>query len=151
MLKTTGNYITAGLMLLLSEAHVLGSTSSLPARTLHSLIEQNFGPYAAGVSERLISGAYCPPPGTAPRSGLELGIKDVGNGVKVARENGMQPRIGEMYLEAAGEAGMWAEKEGRGRRMDSSAVFGVVRSRAGLGFELDSGEGEGEGKEEAER
>ncbi|KAF2833314.1 NAD(P)-binding protein [Ophiobolus disseminans] len=133
LLKTTSNFITAGLMYLLSEAHTLASISDLPSGTLHTLIEHNFGAYAAGVSERLISGAYCPAPGEAPRSGLELGIKDVGHGVNLAKEKGMKLEIGEMYLEAAGEAKKWGDM--RGRRMDSSAVFGVVRERAGVGFE----------------
>jgi 3-hydroxyisobutyrate dehydrogenase-like beta-hydroxyacid dehydrogenase len=133
LLKTTSNFITAGLMYLLSEAHTLASLSGLPAETLHALVEQNFGNYAAGVSERLTSGAYCPAEGEAPRSGLELGIKDVGHGVSLAKGNGMQLRLGEMYLEAAGEAKAWGDE--RGRRMDSSAVFGVVRTRAGEEFE----------------
>jgi 3-hydroxyisobutyrate dehydrogenase-like beta-hydroxyacid dehydrogenase len=123
-------------MYLLSEAHTLASLSGLPAETLHALVEQNFGAYAAGVSERLISGAYCPVKGEAPRSGLELGIKDVGHGVSLAKESGMQLRLGEMYLEAAGEAKTWGDE--RGRNMDSSAVFGVVRKRAGEQFETDA-------------
>lgn len=122
-------------MYLLSEAHTLASASGLPADTLHTLISENFGAYAAGVSERLISGAYCPAEGEAPRSGLELGIKDVGHGVRVAREKGVELRAGEMYLDAAGEAKIWGDE--RGRMMDSSSVFGVVRARAGLGFETD--------------
>jgi len=134
LLKTTSNFITAGLMYLLSEAHTLASLTDLPSSTLHTLIEHNFGAYASGVSERLISGAYCPAPGEAPRSGLELGIKDVGHGVSLARENGMKLEIGEMYLEAAGEAKKWGEE--RSRKMDSSAVFGVVREKAGLEFEV---------------
>ncbi|KAH5552937.1 hypothetical protein HBI25_179320 [Parastagonospora nodorum] len=135
LLKTTSNFITAGLMYLLSEAHTLASASGLPADTLHTLVSENFGTYAAGVSERLISGAYCPAEGEAPRSGLELGIKDVGHGVRVAKEKGLELRVGEMYLDAAGEAKVWGDE--RGRRMDSSSVFGVVRARAGLEFETD--------------
>jgi 3-hydroxyisobutyrate dehydrogenase-like beta-hydroxyacid dehydrogenase len=135
LLKTTSNFITAGLMYLLSEAHTLAAKSGLPADTLHELVAQNFGAYAGGVSERLVSGAYCPAEGEAPRSGLELGIKDVGHGVNLARENGMKLEVGEMYLEAAGEAKKWGDE--RGRKMDSSAVFGVVRARAGEEFETE--------------
>ncbi|KAF1915098.1 hypothetical protein BDU57DRAFT_262458 [Ampelomyces quisqualis] len=135
VLKTTGNFIAAGPMVLLSEAHTLASVSGLPAETLHELVERNFGAYAAGVSERLIGGAYCPAAGEVPRSGLELGIKDVGHGVGLAREKGMRLRVGEMYLDAAGEAKAWGDE--RGRRMDSSSVFGVVRTRAGERFETD--------------
>jgi 3-hydroxyisobutyrate dehydrogenase-like beta-hydroxyacid dehydrogenase len=133
LLKTTSNFLTAGLMVLLSEAHTLASLSGLPASTLHALVEQNFGAYAAGVSERLVSGAYCPAEGEAPRSGLELGIKDVGHGVELAKSKGMKLQVGEMYLDAASEAKAWGDQ--RDRRMDSSAVFGVVRTRAGEEFE----------------
>lgn len=133
LLKTTSNYVTAGLMYLLSEAHVFAEISGLPAEILHELVEQNLGTYAGGVSERLMSGAYCPGEGEAPRSGLELGIKDVGHGVSCAREKGVRLRVGEMYLDAAGEAKEWGDE--RGRKLDSSSVFGTVRRRGGLEFE----------------
>lgn len=133
LLKTTSNFLTAGLMTLLSEAHVLAEKSGLPASVLEDLVEENFGAYALGVSRRLTRGTYLPPVGEAPSSGLELGIKDVGHGVGLAREKDMRLRIGEMYLEAAEEARVYGEQ--RGRRCDSSAVFGVVRQRAGLEFE----------------
>ncbi|KAF2034938.1 NAD(P)-binding protein [Setomelanomma holmii] len=133
LLKTTSNFITAGLMSLLSEAHVLAEISGLDADILHSLVSENFGPYAASVSERLISGAYCPAPGVALRSGLELGIKDVGHGVALARGKGWKLEVGEMYMRDAGRAKAWGDE--RRRRMDSSAVYGVVRERAGLDFE----------------
>lgn len=135
LLKTTSNFVTAGLMYLLSEAHTLAEKTGLPSNVLHDLVTQNFGTYASSVSERLIGGAYCPASGEAPRSGLELGIKDVGHGVTLARESGMKLEIGEMYLNAAGAAKKWGDE--RGRKMDSSAVFGVVREKAELGFETE--------------
>lgn len=122
-------------MYLLSEAHTLASVTDLPAEILESLIEQNFGAYAHGVSKRLTSGAYFPAAGQAPSSGLELGIKDVGHGVTLAQDQGMKLEIGEMYLGAAKEAKEYGDASGR--RCDSSSVFGVVRQRAGLEFETD--------------
>ncbi|RYN35819.1 hypothetical protein AA0113_g1288 [Alternaria arborescens] len=135
LLKTTSNFITAGLMMLLSEAHVLAEKAGLPASVLESLVEENFGAYAHGVSKRLTSGSYLPAPGQAPSSGLELGIKDVGHGVSLAKQAGMTLGIGEMYLGAAEEAKAYGDE--MGRRCDSSAVFGIVRKRAGLDFESD--------------
>jgi 3-hydroxyisobutyrate dehydrogenase-like beta-hydroxyacid dehydrogenase len=150
LLKTTSNFITAGLMLLLSEAHTLAEKSGLPATVLEQLVESNFGANAHGVSERLTSGAYFPPPGVAPASGLELGIMDVGHGVNLARDEGIKLRIGEMYLEAAEEARNYGQE--RGRRCDSSAVFGVVRWRARLGFESEVvKKRDAKGKEEERR
>ncbi len=135
LLKTTSNFITAGLMLLLSEAHALAEKTGLPASVLEALVEENFGAYAHGVSKRLTSGSYLPAVGQSPSSGLELGIKDVGHGVSLAREAGMKLGIGEMYVEAAEEAKAYGDE--KGRRCDSSAVFGIVRKRAGLEFETD--------------
>jgi 3-hydroxyisobutyrate dehydrogenase-like beta-hydroxyacid dehydrogenase len=132
-LKAAGNYLTAGLMLLLSEAHVLAANAGLSSDALDELVAHNFGDYASGVSLRLSQGAYCPAPGDAPRSGLELGIKDVGIGVAMAEAGVLS--VGEAYLEAAAEAKAWGDD--RARRMDSSSVYGVVRQRAGLEFETD--------------
>ena len=89
-----------------------------------------------GVSQRLTSGAYFPAVDEAPRSGLELGIKDVGHGVDLAREAGLGLRVGELYLEAAKEAKKYGD--GRNRKLDSSSVYGVVRNQAGLDFETDA-------------
>jgi 3-hydroxyisobutyrate dehydrogenase-like beta-hydroxyacid dehydrogenase len=133
LLKTTSNFITAGLMMLLSEAHTLAEKTGLPTSVLEQLVENNFGQYAHGVSKRLTSGVYFPPVGTAPSSGLELGIKDVGHGFNLAKEKGMKLGIGEMYLDAAREAKEYGDKGGR--KCDSTAVYGVVRQRAGLEFE----------------
>ncbi|KAH7385625.1 hypothetical protein BKA66DRAFT_461663 [Pyrenochaeta sp. MPI-SDFR-AT-0127] len=135
LLKTTSNFITAGLMYLLSEAHTLASKTGLPAEVLEALIEQNFGAYAYGVSKRLTSGAYYPAEGQAPNSGLELGIKDVGHGVNLAKGAGMKLEIGELYLGAAEEAKKYGNE--RMRKCDSSSVFGAVRQRAGLEFETE--------------
>lgn len=133
LLKTTSNMLTAGMMYLISEAHTLAEKSGLPSTVLESLIEQNLGVYAHGVSRRLTSGAYLPALGQAPQSSLELGIKDVQHGVDLARSRGMRLDVAERYVDAAREAKEWSVEKGRG--LDSSSVYGVVRKRAGLGFE----------------
>lgn len=133
LLKTTSNMLTAGMMYLISEAHTLAEKSGLPSSVLESLIEQNLGTYAHGVSKRLTSGAYLPAEGQAPQSSLELGIKDVQHGVDLAGAKGMKLDVAESYVQAAKEAKAWSEQTGRA--LDSSSVFGVVRSRAGLDFE----------------
>jgi hypothetical protein len=122
-------------MYVLSEAHVLAEVSDLPAATLHALVEANFGAYAAGVSTRITSGSYVAPAGERPSSGLDLGIKDVGIGVGIAKERGVRLRVGELCLEGMEGARGWGEKEGKAERLDSSSVFGSVRVGAGLGFE----------------
>jgi 3-hydroxyisobutyrate dehydrogenase-like beta-hydroxyacid dehydrogenase len=133
LLKTTSNMLTAGMMYLISEAHTLAEKSGLPSSVLESLIEQNLGTYAHGVSNRMTSGAYLPAEGQAPQSSLELGIKDVQHGVDLARSKGMRLDVGEAYVEAAREAKQWSCDQGRA--LDSSSVFGVLRHRAGLPFQ----------------
>jgi len=133
LLKTTSNFVTAGLMYLISEAHVLAEKSGLPAPVLESLIEQNFGAYAYGVSQRMTTGGYFPAEGKAPSSGLDLGIKDVGHGLDVAKAVGMELKLGELSMGAMEEAKEYGAKTGR--KLDSSSVYGVVRRRAGLKFE----------------
>jgi 3-hydroxyisobutyrate dehydrogenase-like beta-hydroxyacid dehydrogenase len=133
LLKTTSNMLTAGMMYLISEAQTLAEKSGLPSSVLESLIEQNLGTYAHDVSKRLTSGAYLPAEGQAPQSSLELGIKDVQHGVDLARDNGMRLDVAESYVKAAKEAKGWGEE--KGRKLDSSSVFGIVRERAGLEFE----------------
>ncbi|KAF1931048.1 NAD(P)-binding protein [Didymella exigua CBS 183.55] len=133
LLKTTSNILTAGMMYLISEAHTLAEKSGLPSSVLESLIEQNLGTYAHGVSKRLTSGAYLPAEGQAPQSSLELGIKDVQHGVDLAKSKGMKLDVGEVYVTAANKAKEWSANQGRA--LDSSSVFGIVRKRAGLAFE----------------
>lgn len=135
LLKTTSNMLTAGMMYLISEAHTLAEKSGLPSSVLESLIEQNLGTYAHGVSKRMTSGLYLPAEGQAPQSSLELGIKDVQHGVDLARSRGMRLDIGEAYVNAAREAKQWSTETGRA--LDSSSVFGIVRKRAGLSFETE--------------
>lgn len=133
LLKTTSNMLTAGMMYLISEAHTLAEKSGLPSTVLESLIEQNLGAYAYGVSKRMTSGAYLPAKRLAPQSSLELGIKDVQHGIDLARSKGMRLDVGEAYVTAASEAKQWSNETSRA--LDSSSVFGVVRNRAGLTFE----------------
>jgi 3-hydroxyisobutyrate dehydrogenase-like beta-hydroxyacid dehydrogenase len=136
LLKTTSNMLTAGMMYLISEAHTLAEKSGLPSSVLESLIEANLGTYAHGVSKRLTSGMYLPAEGRSPQSSLELGIKDVQHGVDLARSKDMKLDIAESYMNAAKEAKAWSEATSR--PLDSSSVFGVVRSRAGLEFESET-------------
>lgn len=139
LLKTTSNFITAGLHYVISEAHTLAEKTGLAAGVLEELIERNFGDYAGGVSRRLTSGAYMPAKGSAPASGLELGMKDVEHGLGVAAEVGMRLEVGALSMRAMKEAKEYGD--GRGRVLDSSSVYGIVRREAGLDFETETVKG----------
>ncbi|KAI0388664.1 hypothetical protein F5Y17DRAFT_451984 [Xylariaceae sp. FL0594] len=134
LLKTCGNFIVAGLMEVIAESHVLAEKTSLPAPMLEKLLEHNFGPLAHSTSIRMTSGIYVPPRDTAPWSDIDLAIKDVGHGVDVARTAGVRLEVGEMALEHLVRA---REEEGKGRRLDSSALYGVVRKDSGLDFKTE--------------
>lgn len=136
LLKTTGNFLTAGMMELVAEASVLAEKTSLPAHALPSLLSLQYGPLAASMADRLSSGAYLPPPDERPWSDLNLAVKDVGHGVSVAEENGCRLPVGETVLEHLKRAQqVGADK---GRALDSSSLYGVLREDAGLDFESDA-------------
>ncbi|KAF2739911.1 6-phosphogluconate dehydrogenase-like protein NAD-binding protein [Polyplosphaeria fusca] len=135
LLKTTSNYITAGLMFLMSEAHVLAEKAGLPAGVLEGLVQENFGDMAYSDSRRMTGGEYFPRESERPWSDLELGIKDVGIGIGVARDVGMELEVGELVMRSMREAREYGGQ--RGRRLDSSSMYGIVRKNAGLEFETE--------------
>ena len=125
------------MMELISEAHTLAAACSLPSSALHSLLEQQYGPLAGAMSNRLLSGAYLPPAGARPWSDLDLALKDVGHGVEIARENGVSLEVGEIALSHLKEAKRIGDEEMGGRKLDSSSLFGVVRRKSGMDFETE--------------
>lgn len=133
LLKTTGNFITAAMAETMSEAHVLAEKAGLSNDVLDELIKENYGAYAHSISRKLVEGVYCPPRGERARSDLVLAIKDVSHGIDAAKEAGMRLKLAEVTMEHLLEAKKWAD--GQQRALDSSAVYGVVRTQAGLEFE----------------
>ncbi|KAH6669754.1 hypothetical protein F5X68DRAFT_249212 [Plectosphaerella plurivora] len=135
MMKTTGNFITAGMMEVIAEAHVLAEKSGLGSKNLEALIEQQYGPLAFATSQRLTTGAYMPARGDRPWSDLELALKDVGHGVTCAEQSGTRLKVAEVALDHLKDARGFSQKEGR--PLDSSSLYGAVRQDAGLSFETD--------------
>ncbi|KAK7706036.1 hypothetical protein SLS57_009817 [Botryosphaeria dothidea] len=62
-MKTAGNFITAGMMELIAEAHVFAEKTGLGSEAMEALLEQQYGPLASTMSQRLTTGAYMPPKG----------------------------------------------------------------------------------------
>ncbi|RAK98148.1 NAD(P)-dependent oxidoreductase [Aspergillus ibericus CBS 121593] len=133
LLKSTGNFITAGMMELIAEAHVLAEKSGLGNDVLESLIDEQYGALPFAMSKRITGGYYLPERGQRPWSDLNLAIKDVSLGVSCAEGVGARLPVAEVVLEHLCEARGYAE--GNGRALDSSAMYGILRERAGLGFE----------------
>lgn len=127
--------------LAIAEAHVFASKTGLPASTLERLLELNLGAYAHLTSQRMTSGVYCPGPGQAPWSDLDLALKDVGHGVDTAEKRGVVLHAGQATMEALKGAKGWAQRnggDGGRRRLDSSSLFGAVREENGLEFESEA-------------
>ncbi|KND86789.1 Glyoxylate/succinic semialdehyde reductase 2, chloroplastic, partial [Tolypocladium ophioglossoides CBS 100239] len=135
LLKTAGNFMTAGMMELVAEAHVFAEKTGLGTEAMESLIDQQYGPLALSMSKRLTTGAYMPPRGQAPWSDLRLALKDVGHGIKCAEQAGSRLGVAELAMKNLTKASEFADKQGRS--LDSSSMYGVLRNQAGLPFETD--------------
>lgn len=135
LLKTTSNFLMAGLMELVAEAHVLAEKTGLGSAPLEELLKENFGPVIYTDSVRMTTGVYAPPKGERPWSEVGLAIKDVRHGVEMANEHGITLSAGELALRHLKEAKIWGDREGR--TLDSTSIYGVVREEAGLDFETD--------------
>lgn len=135
LLKTTSNFLMAGLMELVAEAHVLAEKTGLGSAPLEELLKENFGPVIYTDSIRMTTGVYAPPKGAKPWSEVGLAIKDVGHGIEMAKECGFRLPAGELALRHLEEAKVWGHREGR--TLDSTGIYGIVREEAGLDFETE--------------
>ncbi|KAJ5373944.1 hypothetical protein N7517_005950 [Penicillium concentricum] len=133
LLKTLGNFIVAGAMEIVGEAHVLAEKSELGADMLEKLLELNFGMMYSS-SARMTQGVYMPEEGQSPLSNLNLGIKDVQHGISCAKDVGTRLRVAEVALENMVRARDFSDAHG-GRPLDSSSGYGIIRQDAGLDFE----------------
>ncbi|TVY75727.1 Glyoxylate/succinic semialdehyde reductase [Lachnellula suecica] len=136
LMKTSGNFVTAAMMELLSEAHVFAEKSGLGSENLEKMLEEDYGAPVMAISKRLATGAYCPPKGERPRSDLKLAIKDVGHGITCAENVGTRLKIAEVALAHLKEAKSYADDNG-GRALDSTSMYGTIRREAGLDFRSD--------------
>ncbi|KAH6720689.1 NAD binding domain of 6-phosphogluconate dehydrogenase-domain-containing protein [Leptodontidium sp. MPI-SDFR-AT-0119] len=136
LMKTSGNFITATMMEMISEAHVFAEKTGLGSEAMETLIKENYGPLAYTMSRRLTTGVYVPAKNEKPWSDLNLAIKDVGHGITAAENAGTRLKIGEVVLGHLKEAKEYSESHG-GRSLDSSSMYGVIRKEAGLDFETD--------------
>lgn len=122
-------------MEIVAEAHVLAEKSGLGSKNLEALIEQQYGPLALSMSQRLTTGAYMPARGDRPWSDLNLALKDVGHGITCAEQVGTRLKVAEVAIKHLKEASQFSEAEGR--PLDSSSMYGILRKEAGLSFETD--------------
>lgn len=122
-------------MEVIAEAHVLAEKTGLGTEAMESLLEQQYGPLALSMSKRMTTGAYMPPRGGRPWSDLNLAIKDVGHGIDCGKESGARLPVGEIVLENLRQAKEVSVVESR--ELDSSSLYGVLRTKAGLPFKTE--------------
>jgi 3-hydroxyisobutyrate dehydrogenase-like beta-hydroxyacid dehydrogenase len=135
LLKTTSNFVMAGLMELVAEAHVFAEKTGLASSAFEELLQENFGTVIYSDSQRMTTGVYAPPKGKLPWSEVGLAIKDVGHGINLAEESGCRLPVGELALKHLKEAKEWGDAAGR--VLDSTSIYGIVRTEAGLEFETE--------------
>ncbi|KAI0425007.1 NAD binding domain of 6-phosphogluconate dehydrogenase-domain-containing protein [Xylaria sp. FL1042] len=136
LLKTTGNFMMAGLMEIIAEAHAFAEKTGLGADVLERLLELNFGTVAHSDSIRMTTGVYMPGKGETPWSDLNLALKDVGHGVDSARQAGVSLKVANTALEHLKRAKLYSDENGQ-RPLDSSSLYGIVRQDSGLDFRTD--------------
>lgn len=122
-------------MEVVAETHVFAEKTGLGNGPIESLIEQQYGPLALSMSKRLTTGAYRPAKEERPWSDLNLALKDVGHGITCAREAGAKLPVGDVVQKHLREAKEVSDTDGR--PLDSSSMYGVLRTQAGLDFETD--------------
>lgn len=123
------------MMEVIAEAHVLAEKSGLGSKNLEALIDQQYGPLALSMSQRLTTGAYMPARGDRPWSDLNLAIKDVGHGIALAEQSGSRLEVAEIAIKHLKDAKQFSDAEER--PLDSSSMYGILRKEAGLSFETE--------------
>ncbi|GAB1197198.1 hypothetical protein APSETT444_006489 [Aspergillus pseudonomiae] len=129
------NFLTAGMMELVAEAQVFAEKTGIGSEALESLIEEQYGALPLAMSRRMTEGFYLPKQGERPWSDLQLAVKDVGLGVSCAENAGTRLPVADVVLRHYDEASQYARTNERA--LDSSSMYGVLRTHAGLDFESD--------------
>ncbi|KAM4062387.1 NAD binding domain of 6-phosphogluconate dehydrogenase [Hirsutella rhossiliensis] len=135
LMKAASNFLTAGMMELIAEAHVFAEKTGLGSMALEGLLQQEYGDQAHAMSRRLTTGVYMPALGERPWSDVSLAVKDVRIGVECAVKAGSRLEIGQLALSHLEEAKRYSDAVGR--PLDSSSLYGALRQLAGLSFETD--------------
>lgn len=96
---------------------------------MEEFIGDMFGPVLESYSKRMTTGAWAPPLDTQPGFAISLAAKDVRHVISLGEQCGTRIPA----LETA-VSRMAAAREYAGDSLDSSAVYGIARTDAGLPF-----------------
>lgn len=130
LLKIAGNICVVSFMEVISEAHVFAEKTGLGSSILEKMLGNMFGPVVESYSKRLTTGAYAPEPNGKAGFDVALAIKDARHALNCARATGTRLEVSEIALRNMESA----QKLQAGRPLDSSSMYGTLRTAAGLDF-----------------
>jgi 3-hydroxyisobutyrate dehydrogenase-like beta-hydroxyacid dehydrogenase len=133
LLKIAGNICVVSFMEVISEAHVFAEKTGLGSPILEQMLGDMFGPVIESYSKRLTTGAYAPAPDGKAGFDVALAIKDAKHALNCAKEVGARLEVSEVALSHMESA----RKAQDGKPLDSSAMYGTLRTEAGLDFYTD--------------
>ncbi|KAI1455416.1 6-phosphogluconate dehydrogenase [Annulohypoxylon moriforme] len=133
LLKIAGNVCVISFMEVICEAHVFAEKTGLGSEILEKMLSDMFGPVLESYSKRLTTGAYVPPLDGKAGFDVQLAIKDAKHALNCAKEAGTRLEVSEVALSHLEKA-----KSLMGDRpLDSSSIYGAIRTESGLDFLTD--------------
>ncbi|KAI0896216.1 6-phosphogluconate dehydrogenase [Annulohypoxylon nitens] len=133
LLKIAGNVCVISFMEVICEAHVFAEKTGLGCDILEKMLGDMFGPVLESYSKRVTTGAYIPAPGGKAGFDIQLAIKDANHALNCAEEAGTRLEVSEVALGHLEKA-----KNLMGDRpLDSSSIYGAIRTDSGLDFLTD--------------
>ncbi|KAI4864427.1 6-phosphogluconate dehydrogenase [Hypoxylon rubiginosum] len=130
LLKIAGNICVVSFMEVISEAHVFAEKTGLGSAILETMLGDMFGPVLESYSKRLTTGAYAPALGGKAGFDVQLAIKDAKHALNCAKEANTRIEVSEVALRHMEKARTLVGD----RPLDSSSMYGTIRTEAGLDF-----------------
>ncbi|KAI1102507.1 6-phosphogluconate dehydrogenase [Jackrogersella minutella] len=134
LLKIAGNICVISFVEVIAEAHVFAEKTGLGSAVLETMIGDMFGPVLESYSKRVTTGAYAPPLGGKPGFDVQLAIKDTKHALNCASAAGTKLETSEVAMRHLEKAASLVSD----RPLDSSSMYGAIRTEAGLDFFSDA-------------
>ncbi|KAI1389943.1 6-phosphogluconate dehydrogenase [Hypoxylon trugodes] len=130
LLKIAGNVCVISFMEVICEAHVFAEKTGLGPAILEKMLGDMFGPIIESYSKRVTTGAYVPEPGGKAGFDVQLAIKDIKHALNSATAAGTSLEVSEIALKHLQKAKSLVSD----RPLDSSSIYGAIRTEADLDF-----------------
>lgn len=133
LLKIAGNICVISFVEVIAEAHVFAEKTGLGSPILEQMLGDMFGSVIESYSKRITTGAYAPALDGKAGFDIALAIKDAKHALNCARSAGTSLEVSEVALRHLETA-----KQLQGSRpLDSTSMYGAIRTEAGLDFFTD--------------